>query len=467
MTTIKYDKKRVTELLLRSWSLTDSKLSTLPESLEWVKKLNEETKVSLRRTSLSNCGDWFYDANVGVIRNSKSSFFQITGIKELVNGKELTEQPIILQQEIGYLGFLCKEIDGELHFLVQAKIEPGNINKIQLSPTIQATRSNFEQKHGGRTPLYLEYFANANDDSVLYDQIQSEQSSRFYGKRNRNIVVITQDDIQTSDRFRFLTLGQIKALMSVDNLVNMDTRTVISCLPYDAQSFGDSELGSIFEDKALYYSIANSDERELNRVIRRLNDKKMYSNRSRNLVRLDSLKSWQLGESAVEGENKAFKVGFFEIEIEGREVTRWYQPLFEAIGMATLGLLTTVIDGQRKFLVKFTEEVGCFDEVELGPTVQMEPNHQFDITCPVELLFERLCTAKKNVLHDVILSEEGGRFYHEQNRNVVIDVDALDLATLDVPDNYIWVSFQTLNQLVKFNNILNLQLRNLISLLRI
>ena len=33
---------------------------------------------------------------------------------------------------------------------MQAKIEPGNINKIQLSPTIQATKSNFTQKHGGR-----------------------------------------------------------------------------------------------------------------------------------------------------------------------------------------------------------------------------------------------------------------------------------------------------------------------------
>ncbi|MFA0467819.1 NDP-hexose 2,3-dehydratase family protein [Vibrio breoganii] len=467
MPTINYESQSLSELLIHSWSLTDTPSSTLSEHLEWVQKLNDETKVVLKRTSLSDCGDWFYEENAGEIRNSAGSFFKITGIKETLNGELLSEQPIILQQEIGYLGFLCKEIDGVLHFLVQAKIEPGNVNKIQLSPTIQATRSNFEQKHGGRRPQYLEYFADAADDNVIYDQIQSEQSSRFKGKRNRNIIVMTQEDIQVNERFRFLTLGQLKALMSVDNLVNMDTRTVISCLPYDVTSVKEADLSYLFKDKAFYNSLASVNERELTRVVRRLNDKKMYSNRNKTLVKLDELKSWQLEDSGVHGKNKAFKVGFFEIEIEGREVTRWHQPLFEAIGMATLGLFTTVINGERKYLVKLVEEVGCFDEVELGPSVQLEPNHGFDETNPVETLFERLHKDNKHIVHNVVLSEEGGRFYHEQNRNVIIDLKVEDAATLEVPKDYLWVSFQTLNQLVKFNNILNLQLRNLLSLLRL
>ena len=32
---------------------------------------------------------------------------------------------------------------------MQAKVEPGNINSIQLSPTLQATRSNYTKAHGG------------------------------------------------------------------------------------------------------------------------------------------------------------------------------------------------------------------------------------------------------------------------------------------------------------------------------
>jgi oxidase EvaA len=45
-------------------------------------------------------------------------------------------QPIINQPEVGYLGFIVKKINGVMHFLIQAKIEPGNVNCVQLSPTI-------------------------------------------------------------------------------------------------------------------------------------------------------------------------------------------------------------------------------------------------------------------------------------------------------------------------------------------
>ena len=99
-------------------------------------------------------------------------FFTVKGFQRKREKDVILEQPVILQNEIGYLGIICKEIDGVLNFLMQAKIEPGNINKIQLSPTIQATKSNFTQKHGGRKPNYLEYFLNAVDHEIIVDQIQ-------------------------------------------------------------------------------------------------------------------------------------------------------------------------------------------------------------------------------------------------------------------------------------------------------
>ena len=67
----------------------------------------------------------------------------------------------------------------------------------------------------------------------------------------------------------------------------------------------------------------------------------------------------------------------------------------------------------------------------------------------------------KNVLLDVMLSEEGGRFYQEQNRNVVLCVEYDIIKKL--PDGYVWVNYSTLNLLVQINNCLNIQLRNLLS----
>jgi len=67
------------------------------------------------------------------------------------------------------------------------------------------------------------------------------------------------------------------------------------------------------------------------------------------------------------------------------------------------------------------------------------------------------------VLTDVVLSEEGGRFYHEQNRNVILKV-APDRMDFD-PEQYIWVTLGSLNALTQINNCLNIQLRNLLMLL--
>ena len=155
----------------------------------------------------------FITKKKGVITNKNNSFFHIIGLKETYewNGKkQIIEQPIIIQNEIGYLGIICKEFDGVMHYLMQAKIEPGNINKIQISPTIQATKSNFTQMHGGKRPAYIDYFMNADKYDIIVDQIQSEQSSRFYKKRNRNIIIKVDEDIEVLPSHRWMTMEQIK-----------------------------------------------------------------------------------------------------------------------------------------------------------------------------------------------------------------------------------------------------------------
>ncbi|MCB6603149.1 NDP-hexose 2,3-dehydratase family protein, partial [Erysipelatoclostridium ramosum] len=63
--------------------------------------------------------------------------------------------------------------------------------------------------------------------------MQSEQSARFYRKRNRNMILLLDEneDVIVEKRFKWMTLSQIKELMNYRNLVNMDTRTVLSNLP--------------------------------------------------------------------------------------------------------------------------------------------------------------------------------------------------------------------------------------------
>lgn len=446
---------------------------TAPEASEasiksWVSEKNNSLKVNIHKNELSDSDFWFYDERKGEIRNRNNSFFQIRGLQQYRDGELVLEQPILIQDEIGYLGIICKEIDGVLQFLMQAKIEPGNVNKIQISPTIQATKSNFTQKHGGKKPAYLDCFLNAKPENILVDQIQSEQSSRFLGKRNRNIIIMADEDIEALPSHRWMTLGTIKQLMKTDNLVNMDTRTVLSCIPWSLLPISEDEkahIADMFGDKAMFRSMFRQPcHSDMVKVFRYINNYKMLHSCENRIVSLTDLSSWEFTDSSITHKvSYPFKVVFCDIEIEGREVTHWTQPLFEAVGMATFGLITAEFDGVLKFLVHAKPEAGCFDSIELAPTVQLEAGIPESEYGEMDRLFFTLLENGAEVRNNVILSEEGGRFYHEQNRNIVLRVKPEQ--TREFPDGYFWLDYATLNEMVQFNNVLNIQLRNLLSIL--
>jgi len=449
--------------IAKSWICSDSTVNPTTDLLSWIFQRNAETAVEIHKIGLSACSPWFYDSAEGCIRNQNRSFFTITGYK----GDGLS-QPVILQKEIGYLGIICKEFDGVMHFLMQAKIEPGNVNCVQISPTIQATKSNFTQKHGGNKPPYLDYFLDTSKYEIVVDQIQSEQSSRFYKKRNRNIIIRVDGDIPVLPSHRWMTLGQIKHLMREKNLVNMDTRTVLSCIPFAKLQLSPLELLELsdrFTDKPLFRSaFVNGEGNALPGVYQYINNRKMFSEQNRKLVPLHELEDWETRDGEFVCKHPyPFKVVFCDIAIEGREVRHWTQPLFEAVGMATFGLICCEDGGVLRFLVKAMSEVGCFDVLELGPTVQREAVALSQEEDEISRFFFRQVSEGKNVIFDQLLSEEGGRFYHEQNRNILLRVDKEELPEL--PEGYFLLDYRTLNELVQVNNTLNIQLRNLLSLL--
>jgi len=430
---------------------------------EKIELFNTQTHVIIRKVSIDNCVGWSYDDTLGEIRNQSRTFFQIKGIEKVEGDRITLQQPIIIQAEIGFLGIIRKRIDGEMHYLMQYKIEPGNINSVQISPTIQATKSNFLQKHGGRKPEYLDYFLNASRYRLFYDQIQSEQSSRFFGKRNRNIIIEIDEaeDISVLPSHDWMTLQQIKQLMRHDNVVNMDTRTVLSCMQKDDEEENITYNGT----KSLRYPmIMQSEIHQISQIYHYINNYKMFRDYQVRLIPLFGLTDWHMDANEfLCTKPYSFKLIFCDIEIEGREVKHWCQPLFEAIGIALFGLFICVDNGIRQFMVKCRPEIGCFDSIEIGPTVQRE-HVSHSASDVVEEIFIQKLESKTGIVFDTMLSEEGGRFYHEQNRNVIIEIQKGEVL---LPDGYFWCDYMVLKTLVIINNTLNIQLRNLLSVLEV
>jgi oxidase EvaA len=60
--------------------------------------------------------------------------------------------------------------------------------------------------------------------------------------------------------------------------------------------------------------------------------------------------------------------------------------------------------------------------------------------------------------YDVVLSEEGGRFYHAGNRYQVIQLD--DDVPIDVPENFMWMTLGQMGTLVRHSRYLNIQARS-------
>jgi len=67
----------------------------------------------------------------------------------------------------------------------------------------------------------------------------------------------------------------------------------------------------------------------------------------------------------------------------------------------------------------------------------------------------------EDIIFDTLQSEEGGRFYQEQNRNLLIKVN--DDFNESIPSDYCWMTLNQLHSFLKYNNYLNIQARSLIS----
>ena len=144
----------------------------------WFNNQKKHNKINVDIIDISKINDWKADNNK--IFHISKKFFQIIGIKVNTNFfKKNWDQPIILQNELGILGILKNLKNNK--YLLQAKVEPGNKNKIQLSPTVQATKSNFSQIHGGKKVPYLNFFLKQNKKQIFN---QSEQGFRYLYKFN-------------------------------------------------------------------------------------------------------------------------------------------------------------------------------------------------------------------------------------------------------------------------------------------
>lgn len=466
----------ISRLFLKSSLTEENRFISTAGILDWVQERRDSTAVRIEKTTFDKLDKWLFDEEAGTLRHETGRFFSIDGIRVRTNYGTVPEwtQPIINQPEVGYLGIIAREIEGILYFLMQAKVEPGNIDRVQVSPTLQATKSNYTQVHEGKGQEFLKYFLDRHRHRVLFDQLQSEQGARFLKKRNRNIIILVDEDVPHDENYQWMTLRQIKLLLQQDNIVNMDTRTVVSGIPY-GETYGDidNDLAEFSNSESKLPSFGRQlltsmiDPRgaldSTDQLLAWFTDIKQQHELEVSRVPLRELDSWGITQDGiVHAEEKYFRVIPMDISVEGREVEDWCQPMVQPCDDGLIAFIVKSIRGVMHVLVQAKLECGNFDVMEFAPTVQCLTGRIQDPATVPYLQFV-LDASASQIRYDQQLSEEGGRFYREQNRNIIVEAD--DTFPVDIPPTFRWLTLNQIATFLKFNNYLNIQARSLISTL--
>jgi oxidase EvaA len=153
------------------------------------------------------------------------------GIRVTAESREIPswDQPIVRQISPGIVGFVAHDVEGVVHFLVQLKMESGNMDLLELAPTVQCITDSYK---ASTYPPFVSEIIEPNQGEILFDTMQSEEGGRFYHEENRNIMVYYGDQscFPQLPRYLYMTMHQLKLFTKFNNFLNVEARSLLAIL---------------------------------------------------------------------------------------------------------------------------------------------------------------------------------------------------------------------------------------------
>ena len=208
--------------------------SNFSKTLSWYNKIRISTKATVKTIHLEKMKKWIYDKKKGVIKHTSGEFFHIEGKRILKSEREVKswDQPFIKQVDYkgGIIGLVRSNINGVPHYLVDAKYEPGNYNKIQISPSLQATYSNLNRIHMGEKNKVVKKYFSKNYKTIRKFWV-TEDGGRLFLKRNLHWIIQYNGKINLPGKtFRWLTLWELDKFIKVGSVVGPHLRSILSLI---------------------------------------------------------------------------------------------------------------------------------------------------------------------------------------------------------------------------------------------
>lgn len=381
----------------------------------------------------------------GALSHVSGGFFSVVGVRfEPSEEGPGSDALYLYQPQSAFNGLLTCDIEGQQHFLLQARAEPGNVGQAQFGPTVQSTPANYLRLHGGKTTPYFEWFSTFRPDlQVLHDSVQLDLGGRYLFKSKRVVVARCPVDIPVLEGFAWVPARLVNAAVNRSTFLNTDLRALFSLCAWGTAPGHLAPVANLVCE-SLHQPVRAE---ALAGVVQALQGGAAAGYRLQDIA---NMPGWRVADSGiieVDG-HQGFDVRYFQIEARRREVARWQQPLIQSRTEGCVRLLCRVVNGVFEVCVRVAAEPGLQTGKALLPSHVRYPG----AAGPDAAVPGRLLARTRE-------SDEGGRFFQDTSAYELVLLDPLAEADGQ------WLRVSELRWFLSCSNFCTIQLRVLVSLL--
>ena len=200
--------------------------------LAWLTGQKRRYGLRVERLPLDALSGWRVDPDA--VRPQTPGLCRVVQVDVRAGDREVErwDQPIVESAGPGLVSLLCQVRRGVLHFLVQARVEPGAFDVLELTATVQCAPGDHSPPELERLHPLTALALGSPREWVRFENHQTEEGGRFLRDSTRYLVVELPESLRVSppDNYRWLTLGQIKGLLRFPNVFTNEARSLIACL---------------------------------------------------------------------------------------------------------------------------------------------------------------------------------------------------------------------------------------------
>jgi oxidase EvaA len=202
------------------------------EVMSWITDQQARRDVTTMPVPLNRVERWHRTDDA--ISHELGVFFSIIAVDITADSREVAtwSQPLVQPHGHGVVAFLTKRVGGVLHALVNARVEPGYLDVVELAPTVQCTPESYAKLPPQALPPFFDVVLSRRPDQVLFSAELSEEGGRFHHARSRYEIIEVDPDFPDDGLpdFRWLTLHQLSDLLKHSHYVNVQARSLIACM---------------------------------------------------------------------------------------------------------------------------------------------------------------------------------------------------------------------------------------------